>query len=108
MKKEGVGLLEGIFLIMAGLRVAIDRKNMPDTVEGRKWKKNQSSEMFDLRWGDVVANIPVLQRNSKEKAMRNAWTKAYEKVVTRQNKVLALFKMVSDCIQRCYSRLTVN
>ncbi|KAF4567078.1 hypothetical protein EYR36_010694 [Pleurotus pulmonarius] len=93
MKKESAGFLEGIFLIMAELRVAIDRKNMPDTDEGRKWKRKQQEEMFNIRWGNVVANLSVLERNAKERQMKNKWRKAYEKVVTRQNKVLALFKM---------------
>lgn len=97
MSRDSIDLLEGIFLVLTELRVAIDRKGIRDTDLGRSWKKKQSDDMFELRWGEVVARLPVLRRNCEERKMRNKWAKTYEKMVTRQNKVLGLFKMVSDC-----------
>lgn len=105
MKKDSVNLLESIFLILAELRVAIDRKTMADTDDGRRWKKEQIDKMFNLRWGSVVAEIPTLKRKMEEQKMRNKWVRGYERIITRQNKVLALFKMVSDCVELCYSGL---
>ncbi|KAL4258746.1 hypothetical protein AB1N83_012721 [Pleurotus pulmonarius] len=91
-EKGSVSLLEGIFLTMAGLRLAIDRKNVPDTDDGRRWKKRQSDDLFELRYGAALANVPVLERKGREHTWRKRWMKAHEKMVTRRNKVLALFK----------------
>ncbi|KDQ32458.1 hypothetical protein PLEOSDRAFT_165609 [Pleurotus ostreatus PC15] len=95
-EKESVNLLEGIFLTMAGLRLAIDRSNVSDTDEGRRWKKKQSDDLFELQYGAALAHVPVFERKGKEHTWRKRWIKAHEKMVTRRNKVLALFKALSD------------
>ncbi len=59
MMQGSVDLLEGIFLTMVGLRLAIDRENVPDTDDGRRWKKKQSDDLFKLQYGAVLANVPV-------------------------------------------------
>lgn len=97
MMQGSVDLLEGIFLTMAGLRLAIDRNNLADTNEGRDRKKKQSDEMFELQYGSALAKVPVFERKGKEQTWRKRWIKAHEKMVTRRNKVLALFQVVSRC-----------
>ncbi|KAF4568676.1 hypothetical protein EYR36_010689 [Pleurotus pulmonarius] len=101
MKRGSVGLLEGIFLTMAALRLAIDWKSIDETDGGRKWKKARYDELFQVQCRAQLADLPVLTRRRQEVAMRRKWGKDNEKVVTRRNKVLALFKRDFNVLHGC-------
>lgn len=94
-------MLEGIFLTMAALRLAIDWKSIGETQEARKWKKARYDELFQFQCRGQLEMLPVLTRRQQEVALRKRWGKENEKLVTRRNKVLGLFKMVSNSYNLC-------
>ncbi|KAF9492994.1 hypothetical protein BDN71DRAFT_1432812 [Pleurotus eryngii] len=56
-KMHGV---EGIFLTMAALRLAIDWKSIREMQEGRKWKKARYNELFEFQCRGQLEELPVL------------------------------------------------
>ncbi|KAJ8694440.1 hypothetical protein PTI98_009364 [Pleurotus ostreatus] len=92
MKQGSVDLLEGIFLTMAALRLAIDWKSIGETPEGRKWKRATNDALFQFQCHGQLDEFQVLTRRRQEVALRRKWAKDNERLVTRRNKVLGLFK----------------
>ncbi|KAL4259113.1 hypothetical protein AB1N83_012477 [Pleurotus pulmonarius] len=91
-EKGSVGLLEGIFLTMAALRLAIDWHEIPNTQEGKERKKAHQDKLFEFQWRRELEHVAVDLQKSEEAKRRRTWRFESERLVTRRNKVLWLFK----------------
>ncbi|KAJ8701190.1 hypothetical protein PTI98_000005 [Pleurotus ostreatus] len=92
MKQGSVGLLEGILLTMAALRLAIDWQEIPNTQEGKECKKVHADKLFEFQWRRELEHVAVDLQKAGEAKRRRTWRFEFERLVTRRNKVLQLFK----------------
>ncbi|KAF4596425.1 hypothetical protein EYR38_007812 [Pleurotus pulmonarius] len=92
MKQGSVGLLEGIFLTMAGLRLAIDWHEIQNTQQGKERKKAHQDKLFEFQWRRELEHVAVDLQKSEGSKRRRKWRFEFERLVTRRNKVLWLFK----------------